>query len=90
MRSSFFEMRTFCDGKEQRNENRKDSNNFSPRRWSEQMNMRQNNDSLIDFGGDVNTQLCTIAKFAKAESVCVANTIRTIANSHNRKSVANP
>ena len=45
---------------------------------------------LIDFGGDINTQLCTLVNLTKTEVAYVANTIRTLDNSRNRKSVPHP
>lgn len=42
---------------------------------------------LIDFNGDINAQLCTLAKLTKSESAYVANTIRTLDNSRHRKPV---
>lgn len=40
---------------------------------------------LIDFSGDINAQLCTLAKLTKAESAYVASTIRTLDNSRHKK-----
>ena len=45
---------------------------------------------LIDFGGDINAQLCTLVKLTKAESAYIANTIRDLDNSRHRKPAANP
>ena len=45
---------------------------------------------LLDFNGDINTQLCTLCKLTKTEAAYVANTIRTLDSSRHRKSPSNP
>ena len=49
------------------------------------MSIREMSDNLIDFSDGINAQLCTLVKLAKAESACVANTIRTLDASRHRK-----
>ena len=54
------------------------------------MSIRTMSGKLIGFSGDINAQLCPLAKLTKAESTYVANAIRTLDNSRHRKPVANP
>ena len=49
------------------------------------MRIKEKNDCLIDFSGDINAQLCTLAKLTKAEATYVEEKIRALDNSRHRK-----
>ena len=49
------------------------------------MSIRKMTGKLMDFNGDINAQLCTLAKLAKAEATYVEEKIRALDNSRHRK-----
>ena len=49
------------------------------------MSIRTMSGKLMDFSGDINAQLCTLAKLTKAEAAYVEEKVRALDNSRHRK-----
>ena len=54
------------------------------------MSAGQKNDSLIDFSGNINVQLCATVKLTDPEFVHVSNTVCTLDISRRWNAVKNP